>query len=608
MVESVGRMEADGMSIVKLRKTLGKGIKVILWIITAIFVVGAFIMYGSALSRPQERIRRRRPPEVIAIVGRERIPRRKFEAAYARLYQSPFFNLRDSVQNRLFTKARILDEMVEAILIRQRARQEGIRISRADVAKKMEELVEEEIQRMRGGRSERAFRHALLQQGKTLEGLRKELRRQLAEDQEALRQELLQEKLKERVQSRVQVSEEDLRQEYNKIRARHILIRIQAPPDAQPQEQKAEEEARRKAKEVRERLLKGEDFAQVAREVSQDYTASSGGDLGEFNRQQCRFGATFFDLLFQRNPKEITEPIRSDEGYHIVLIEEKKRWPDDYNRPEPRSFEEAKRLAEEVYAEVTKPGADFEAIARARSEDPGSKDKGGDLGFFGRGTMVKEFEEAAFALKPGEISRPVKSPYGYHIIKVEERRGEQVRARHILVKGDDPLQRLREELLTRKKEEAWNKFLADLREEGKKRLKILDPEVRAAYYEREGMSDKAILALREALLYWPEEKPELYYDLARLYEQRSYGRDPEVRKVAAKAAGERQIQEAVNALMTIAGSSAEKPETRQAAVEALGNLKARQAVPLLQQVRNDPSAPLPLQEAARQALQALGAP
>jgi peptidyl-prolyl cis-trans isomerase C len=82
--------------------------------------------------------------------------------------------------------------------------------------------------------------------------------------------------------------------------------------------------------------------------------------------------------------------------------------------------EEAKAKAEEIYKQVTAPGADFSAIAKAESYDKESAARGGDLGLFPHGRMVPEFEATAFALKPGEISRPVKTQFGYHIIKVEE--------------------------------------------------------------------------------------------------------------------------------------------------------------------------------------------
>ncbi len=96
------------------------------------------------------------------------------------------------------------------------------------------------------------------------------------------------------------------------------------------------------------------------------------------------------------------------------------------------------RLAEEIKKEL-QGGADFALLAKGKSEDPGSAARGGDLGFFGHGMMVPEFEDAAFALKPGEISDVIKSPYGFHIIKVEDVKSEkkvvkEVRARHILIR------------------------------------------------------------------------------------------------------------------------------------------------------------------------------
>ena len=78
-------------------------------------------------------------------------------------------------------------------------------------------------------------------------------------------------------------------------------------------------------------------------------------------------------------------------------------------------------------------GGDFAEVAREHSEDPGSATHGGDLGCFSAGTMVPEFETAAFALKPGETSEPILSPYGYHLIKLREKREDALCANHILV-------------------------------------------------------------------------------------------------------------------------------------------------------------------------------
>jgi peptidyl-prolyl cis-trans isomerase D len=87
---------------------------------------------------------------------------------------------------------------------------------------------------------------------------------------------------------------------------------------------------------------------------------------------------------------------------------------------EGKKEEEVRKRAEALLAKA-KSGADFAELAKANSEDDSNKDKGGDLGFFGKGSMVPEFEQAAFALEPGQISDVVKTSYGFHIIKLAEK-------------------------------------------------------------------------------------------------------------------------------------------------------------------------------------------
>lgn len=81
-------------------------------------------------------------------------------------------------------------------------------------------------------------------------------------------------------------------------------------------------------------------------------------------------------------------------------------------------------------------GADFAELARENSDDPASASEGGDMGWFRRGVMVREFEQTAFNLRDGQISQPVRTRYGYHLIKVEKQRPGEVKARHILVRPD----------------------------------------------------------------------------------------------------------------------------------------------------------------------------
>jgi peptidyl-prolyl cis-trans isomerase SurA len=104
-------------------------------------------------------------------------------------------------------------------------------------------------------------------------------------------------------------------------------------------------------------------------------------------------------------------------------------------KPSEEAKARAKAQADSIVLELRR-GADFATAARRFSQDPGSKDQGGSLNWFRRGVMVPEFERVAFTLKPGVVSDPVESPFGYHIIQVERVQPAEVQARHILLVPD----------------------------------------------------------------------------------------------------------------------------------------------------------------------------
>jgi len=97
--------------------------------------------------------------------------------------------------------------------------------------------------------------------------------------------------------------------------------------------------------------------------------------------------------------------------------------------------ERVKSRLEQVYKRITEDGQSFEEMAKIYCEDP-SRDQGGDLGWHKRGNLVPEFEAVAFKMKPGEISKPVETQFGYHLIKLVDRRGDEFHAKHILMMPD----------------------------------------------------------------------------------------------------------------------------------------------------------------------------
>jgi parvulin-like peptidyl-prolyl isomerase len=117
---------------------------------------------------------------------------------------------------------------------------------------------------------------------------------------------------------------------------------------------------------------------------------------------------------------------------------------DAYIATHPQYDTKQQRAKIETVLQRARAGEDFAALAKEFTEEPGGGERGGDLGWFGRGQMVKPFEEAAFALQAGQVGGVVETQFGYHVIKVEERRAgeggqEQVRARHILIRYNPAL-------------------------------------------------------------------------------------------------------------------------------------------------------------------------
>ena len=176
-----------------------------------------------------------------------------------------------------------------------------------------------------------------------------------------------------------------------------------------------------------EKQLPVEDFFAVAVEVSTDPSVQENkGELGWIT--PFRYVYPFEEAVYTTPVGSVTPVFRTAYGFHIALVEEE-RDHEEVNAAHimkmvPRGDEEAaaaaKVVIDSLYAAVLN-GADFAEVAKNNSDDKGSAMRGGDLGWFGRGYMVKPFEDAAFSLEVGELSKPVETQFGWHLILVTDK-------------------------------------------------------------------------------------------------------------------------------------------------------------------------------------------
>jgi len=227
------------------------------------------------------------------------------------------------------------------------------------------------------------------------------------------------------------VTDKLIREAYNRmqkeINACHILIGV--APDADPKDTLA---AYNKIMDFRQRVLAGEDFEKLASLYSEDASAKeNNGDLGYFTALQMVY--PFEDAAYKTQPGQLSNPVRTRFGYHLIKVKSVRNAQGEIKvahimvratpgMPKADSVA-AKRKIDEIYARVQRK-ENWEKLVVQFSEDASSSQNGGELPWFGTGRMIPSFEETAFKLnQPGDIARPVQTPYGWHIIKLIERRG-----------------------------------------------------------------------------------------------------------------------------------------------------------------------------------------
>ena len=306
-----------------------------------------------------------------------------------------------------------------------------------------------------------AFRQAIERDGVQFDRFREEVRRQI----------VLQRLREREVDERIEVSETEIdlyleenksagaeRAEYN---VAHIVVRL--PEQASPERIA---QARSRAEKARDEARAGGDFARLAASYSDSADALQGGLMGW--RAAERLPELYSAALQTMKPGEVSDVLRSPGGFHLLRLLDRRGAGAGRSvvqtlarhilikTSEVVSEAEARRRLTELRERIVTGGADFAEIARLNSADA-SAAQGGNLGWIFPGDTVPEFERAMDALKPGEISQPVKSPFGWHLVQALERRT-----------GGLPAERLRflarQALRERKSDEAYQDWLRQLRD------------------------------------------------------------------------------------------------------------------------------------------------
>ncbi len=356
----------------------------------------------------------------------------------------------------------VLERLITENLQLQMGERAGIRVSDEELNQAVQTIAQ------RNGMNLEQFRAALGRDGLSFDDAREQVRREIVISRVRQR----------RVAERVQVSEQEVRnflasdlgklQLSEEFHLANILIPV---PDGASSS--AIQAAGRQAQDLYQQLRQGADFAQLAVSRSGGENALEGGDLGW--RKAAQMPAPFDSMIGALAPGEVTEPVRTPGGFIIVKLLEKRGGEtavrDEVHvrhillKPsEIRSEADTQRLAERLYERITS-GEDFADLAKNFSEDPGSALNGGDLNWVDPSALVPEFRDVMAKTPAGQLSRPFRSQYGWHVLEVLGRR------------ATDSSEKLREQqalslLRNRKYDEELQTWLRQIRDEAYVEIKL----------------------------------------------------------------------------------------------------------------------------------------
>jgi peptidyl-prolyl cis-trans isomerase SurA len=356
----------------------------------------------------------------------------------------------------------LLERLVTARVLVQTARETGLRVDDTQLQRSLERIAQE------NKLTPEAFRKALEVDGVNFNRFRDELRN-----------EILIARLKEReVDSKILITDAEIDNYLKNQQSQggkddeyslaHILVMV--PEQASPEQIQAR---RAVAEKALSQLRGGADFRQVSAGVSDAPNALEGGPLGW--RPSSRLPRVFVDGVKTLKVGDLSPVLRSANGFHILKLLDKRgnETPVIVQQTHTRhilvrlnevvSEADAKQRLSNLKERIDN-GADFAELARLQSEDASSS-RGGDLGWLSPGDTVPEFERAMNALEPGQVSGPVQSPFGWHLIQVLERRDEDLSKER---------QRLmaRQAIRARKSDEAYQEWVRQQRDRAYVELRL----------------------------------------------------------------------------------------------------------------------------------------
>ncbi len=358
-------------------------------------------------------------------------------------------------------RRQMLERMIVEKVQIQLAKESGIRVDDANLDRAIGRLAEQNRMTVQ------QFRDQLEREGSPFAVFREEVR-----------DEIMFARLREReVENKINISDAEVEnflaseaitnQSQQEFNLAQILIRI-------PENASAEVIASRRAKaeQVWKEANEGADFAKLAAANSDGSDALSGGDLGW--RSPERLPQVFFDAVVKLDAGKLAQLVKSPNGFHILKVLGKRALPKVAGASTPSTVAQtrarhilikvnqvvtpadAKRKLQDIKERLANKAAKFEELAKSFSTD-GSAAKGGDLGWLYPGDTAPEFEKAMDGLKVGEVSDPIETPFGFHLIEVLERKSDDV-------SQERKRQEARQTLRARKIDESTEDWLRQLRD------------------------------------------------------------------------------------------------------------------------------------------------